>query len=59
MPDVGLDLAPQLGDETLSGFGKELGQGEGGDALDHGGGDDSQNQRKQQVGAALADDVVN
>src|ERR1019366_2986857 len=56
--DVLLHLAAQLGDEPLALFGKQLGEGERGDALNDGGGENSAHDPFEVVDLMLIDDVV-
>ena len=42
-----LHLRAQLGDQPLAGFGEQLGEGVGGDALDEGGAGDDANDHRQ------------
>ena len=56
--DVRLDFLTELGDEALGGFGEDLGEGEGRDALQDSCEDDGGDQRHQQFLAMFADDVI-
>jgi len=56
--DMLLHFAAQLGDQALRGFGEQLREGEGGDALHQRGGHHGQDQRPQQAVVVFADDIV-
>ena len=56
--DVFLHFAAQLGDQALALLGKQLGQGERGDALNDGGGENRAHQRVQHGDLVLVDHVV-
>ncbi len=56
--DVGLDLHAEFGDEALALFREELGEGEGGDALNDGGDGDRADDPGQNVELMLPHDVV-
>ncbi len=56
--DVGLDFHAEFGDESLTGFGEELGEGEGGYALKDGRRDDDTNDDWEQAKLVLTHDVI-
>ena len=56
--DMLLHLAPQFGDQALAFFGKQLGEGERGDALNDGGGENSAHDPFEQVYLVLIDHIV-
>ena len=56
--DVLLHLAPQLGDQSLALLGKQLREGERGDALNDGGGENRADDPFQQVDLVLVDHVI-
>ena len=55
---MGLHLAAQISDHFLRGFREQLRQREGSEPLNHGGGEDRQDDGSQQTNVVFADDVV-
>jgi len=56
--DVLLDLHAELGDEALAGFGEQLGEGVGSNALDERGGEDGADDPGKQSVVVLVEDLI-